>query len=93
MTANTELPGHFINRRGFINVDRRTNQRNPTFKFGVISCDPDRRILSVVKNISSTGALVELDNAVEIPDKLFGMLVGGTGHHGQGAGKTRCPNG
>jgi hypothetical protein len=70
MSANTELPGHFINRRGFINVDRRTKQRNPTFKFGVISCDPDRRILSVVKNISPTGALVELDNAVEIPDEF-----------------------
>ena len=70
MTANTELPGHFINRRGFINVDRRTKERNPTFKFGVISCEPDRRILSVVKNISPTGALVELDNAVEIPDEF-----------------------
>lgn len=70
MTANTGLPGHFINGRGFISVDRRTKQRNPTFKFGVISCDPDRRILSIVKNISPTGALVELDNAVEIPDEF-----------------------
>ena len=70
MTATTGLPGHFVNRRGFINVDRRSKQRNPTFKFGVISCDPDRRILSVVKNISPTGALVELDNAVEIPDEF-----------------------
>ncbi len=64
------MPGHFINRRGFIDVDRRTKQRNPTFKFGVICCDPDRRILSIVKNISPTGALVELDNAVEIPDEF-----------------------
>lgn len=70
MTTSTELPGHFINRRGFIDVDRRNKQRNPTFKFGVISCDPDRRILCVVKNISPTGALVELDNAVENPDEF-----------------------
>jgi hypothetical protein len=68
MSSTNELPGHFINRRGFVSVDRRANQRNPTFKFGVICCDPDRRILSVVKNISPTGALIEVDNALEIPD-------------------------
>jgi PilZ domain len=69
MTAN-ELTGHFINRRGFVTADRRTDQRNPAFKFGVIACDPDRRILSVVKNISSTGALIEVDNALEISDEF-----------------------
>jgi hypothetical protein len=69
MTA-TELPGHFLNRRGFLEADRRTKQRSPTFKFGIISCDPDRRILSVVKNISSTGAMIETDNTAEIPDEF-----------------------
>jgi PilZ domain-containing protein len=70
MTFSNELPGHFVNRRGFVETDRRTKQRNQTFKFGVITCEPDRRILSVVKNISPTGALLELDNALEIPDQF-----------------------
>jgi hypothetical protein len=70
MAATTELPGHFLNRRGFLNVDQRTKRRTPTFKFGIISCSPDRRILSVVKNISSTGAMIEVNNALEIPDEF-----------------------
>jgi PilZ domain-containing protein len=70
MTFSGELPGHFINRRGFVQADRRTKQRNPTFKFGIITCEPGRRILSVVKNISPTGALLELDNTLEIPDQF-----------------------
>ena len=68
--APTELPGHFVNRLGFLEADRRTKQRNPTFKIGVITCDPDRRLLSVVKNISPTGALLEVENALEIPDQF-----------------------
>jgi len=68
MTVSTGPPGHFLNRRGFVKADRRTKQRNPAFKFGVITCEPDRRILSIVKNISSTGALLEVENALEIPD-------------------------
>jgi hypothetical protein len=67
ISASTESPGHFLNRRGFVKVDRRTKQRNPTFKSGVISCDPDRRILSLVKNLSPTGATIEVDNTLEIP--------------------------
>src|SRR5262249_27764348 len=68
MTVNTGLPGHFVNRRGFVKVDRRAKQRNPAFKFGLITCEPDRRIMSIVKNISATGALLEVENALEIPD-------------------------
>jgi hypothetical protein len=68
--ATTELPGHFVNRHGFLEADRRAKQRNATFKLGVISCDPDRRILTVVKNISPTGALIEVENALEIPDQF-----------------------
>jgi hypothetical protein len=30
----------------------------------------DRRILGVVKNLSSAGALIEVDNALEIPDEF-----------------------
>jgi len=70
MPFGGELPGHFINRRGFAQADRRTKRRNQTFKFGTITCDPDRRILSVVKNISPTGALLEVDNTLEIPDQF-----------------------
>jgi PilZ domain-containing protein len=70
MTISNQLPGHFLNSRGFVEVDRRTKPRNDTFKIGIIACDPERRILSVVKNISSTGALLELDNALEIPDQF-----------------------
>ena len=69
--ASMELPGLFVNRRGFLEADRRAKQRNPTFKIGVISCDLDRRILSVVKNISPTGALIEVENALEIPDQFM----------------------
>jgi hypothetical protein len=66
MTAN-ELPGHFVNSSGFLRADQRSQPRKPTFKFGIITCGADRRILCVVKNISPTGALIEVGNAVEIP--------------------------
>jgi len=69
-TDPTELPGHFVNRSGLVRVDQGTKQRDPTFKFGIITCDPNRRILSVVKNISPTGALIEVDNPLEIPDQF-----------------------
>jgi hypothetical protein len=70
MTVGGELPGHFVNHRGFVRVDRRTKQRNQIFKFGIITCEPDRRILSVIKNMSPTGALLEVDNALEIPEQF-----------------------
>ena len=70
MTDASELPGHFVSRSGFLRADRRTKQRTRTFKFGIITYDPDRRILSVVKNISPTGALIEVDNSLEIPDEF-----------------------
>jgi hypothetical protein len=70
MTVSNQLPGHFLNSRGFVEVDRRHKQRSDTFKIGIIASDPERRILSVVKNISPTGALLELDNALEIPDQF-----------------------
>jgi len=70
MTVNSQLPGHFLNSRGFVEVDRRHKPRSETFKIGIIASDPERRILSVVKNISSTGALLELDNALEVPDQF-----------------------
>lgn len=70
MTASTELPGYFVNRSGFLQADRRGKHRKQTFKFGIITCSANRRILSVVKNISETGALVEVDNALEIPDEF-----------------------
>ncbi len=68
MTATTELPGHLLSRTGFQGADRRTKVRNRTFKFGIITCDLNRRILSVIKNISPTGALIEPDNTLEISD-------------------------
>jgi PilZ domain len=70
MTIETELPGHFVNRSGFIRLDGSTKQLNPIYKFGIITCDPYRRILSVVRNLSPTGALLEVDNDVEIPDQF-----------------------
>jgi PilZ domain-containing protein len=70
MTVNSQLRGHFLNSRGFVEVDRRHKPRSETFKIGIIASDPERRILSVVKNISSTGALLELDNALEVPDQF-----------------------
>jgi hypothetical protein len=70
MTATTELPGHFVNRSGFLQADQRSKHRKQTFKFGIITCGANRRILSVVKNISMTGALIEVDNALEIPDEF-----------------------
>ena len=70
MSGGSELPGHFVSRTGFIRVDQRAKQRDPTFKFAIITCGPNRRILSVVKNISPTGALIEVDNALEIPDEF-----------------------
>jgi hypothetical protein len=70
MTVSSQLPGHFLNSRGFVEVDRRTKPRSDTFKIAVIACDPERRVLSVVKNISPTGALLELDNALEVPDQF-----------------------
>jgi PilZ domain len=70
MTISGQLPGHFLNSRGFVEIDRRTKPRSDTFKIGVIVCDPEHRVLSVVKNISPTGALLELDNTLEIPDQF-----------------------
>jgi hypothetical protein len=70
MTASSELPGHFVNRSGFLQADQRSKPRKPTFKFGIITCGANRRILSVVKNFSATGALIEVDNALEIPDEF-----------------------
>jgi hypothetical protein len=70
MTVSNQLPGHFLNSRGFVEVDRRNKPRSDTFKIGIIACDTERRTLSVVKNISSTGALLELDNALEIPEQF-----------------------
>jgi hypothetical protein len=70
MTVSSQLPGHFLNSRGFVEADRRTKPRSDTFKIGIIVCGPERRVLSVVKNTSSTGALLELDNALEIPDQF-----------------------
>ena len=70
MTASTELPGYFVNRSGFLQADQRGKHRKQTFKFGIIICGANWRILSVVKNISETGALVEVDNAIEIPDEF-----------------------
>jgi PilZ domain-containing protein len=70
MTFSNQLPGHFLNNRGFVEADRRTKARSETFKIGTIAYDPDRRVLSVIKNISPTGALLELENAVEIPDEF-----------------------
>jgi hypothetical protein len=69
MTTNIELPGHFLNHSGFLRADQRTKQRNLTFKFGVITFGSDRR-LCVVKNISPTGAMIELENTTEIPDEF-----------------------
>jgi hypothetical protein len=70
MSASGDLPGGFVSRAGFVRVDQRAKQRAGTFKLGIITCDPNRRILSVVKNISPTGALIEVDNALEIPDQF-----------------------
>jgi hypothetical protein len=70
MTATNELPGHFINRSGFLQADQRSEDRKQTFQFGIITCGADRRILSVVKNISPNGALIEVENALEIPDEF-----------------------
>lgn len=70
MTVSFELPGRFVERRGFVRVDQQTKQLESAFRFGIITCDPSRRILSVVKNISPTGALIEVDNALEIPDQF-----------------------
>jgi hypothetical protein len=70
MNATTQIPGHFVSRSGFLRADRRAKQRSQTFKFGVITFDPDRRILCVVKNVSLIGALIETDNAAEIPDEF-----------------------
>jgi hypothetical protein len=69
MTTNIELPGHFLSRSGFLRADRRTKQRNQTFKFGMITFGSDRR-LCVVKNISPTGAMIELENTLEIPEEF-----------------------
>jgi hypothetical protein len=63
-------PPHFVNRSGFLQADQRSKHRKQTFKFGIITCGANRRILSVVKNISMTGALIEVDNALEIPDEF-----------------------
>lgn len=70
MTVSNELPGRFVSRRGFVGVDQQTKQPKPDFRFGIITCDPKRRILSVVKHISPTGALIEVDNALDIPDQF-----------------------
>jgi len=69
MTTNIALPGHFLSRSGFLTADRRTKKRNPTFKFGIITFGSDRR-LCVVKNISPTGVMIELENTLEIPDEF-----------------------
>ena len=70
MTASTELPGHFVDRSGFLRPDQRSEHRKQTFKFGIVTCGANRRILSVVTNISPTGALIEVENALEIPDEF-----------------------
>jgi hypothetical protein len=70
MTVSFELPGRFVERRGFVRVDHQTKQLESAFRFGIITCDPNRRILSVVKHISPTGALIEVDNAVDIPGQF-----------------------
>jgi hypothetical protein len=67
-TISAQLPGHFVSGAGFIRADQRTKQRSPTFKFGIINFGSDRRVLCVVKNVSSTGAMIELENTLELPD-------------------------
>jgi hypothetical protein len=41
---------------------------DPSFKFRIIRCDPT--LLSVVRNISPTGALLEVNDPLEIPDQF-----------------------
>jgi hypothetical protein len=59
-----------VNPSGGVGADQGANPRGPGFKLGIITCEPNRRILSVVKNISPSGALIEVDNAPEIPDQF-----------------------
>ncbi len=68
MSGNREIPGSFFGRSGFMSVDQETKQRDPSFKFGIITCDPD--LLSVVTNISPTGALLEVNDPLETPDQF-----------------------
>ena len=70
MTANTELPGHFVNRSGFLRSRSAKQAPQADIQIWDHLCGADRRILSVVKNISPTGALIEVDNALEIPDEF-----------------------
>jgi hypothetical protein len=76
MGISTEIPGYFLSGSGFLRADRRVNPRNQVFKFGVIQCGSDRRMLSVVKDISLTGARIEVENTLEIPDE-FTLTIDG----------------
>jgi hypothetical protein len=68
MSGNREIPGSFFGRSGFMSVDQETKQRDPSFKFGIITCDPN--LLSVVRNISPTGALLEVNDPSKLPTNL-----------------------
>jgi hypothetical protein len=75
MGISTEIPGYFLSGSGFLRVDRRVKPRSQVFKFGVIQCGSDRRILCVVKNISLTGAMIDVKNTLEIPDDFTLLLT------------------
>jgi hypothetical protein len=54
--------------------DHRAAQRNRTFKGGSISFDVAPSMDCIIRNLSETGACLELSNAVVVPDR-FTLLI------------------
>jgi hypothetical protein len=57
-------------------IENRVKTRGRIFTFGTIKCGSGRRVFSVVRNLSKIGAVLEVDNALRIPDE-FTLIVEG----------------
>jgi PilZ domain len=56
-------------------LERRAKLRRQLFKFGTIRYD-EHRIVGVVKNLSTNGALIEVRNGINVPSDFVLALEG-----------------
>ena len=65
-------------------VDSGVKTQNRIFRFGTIKCGSGSSVLSVVTNLSSTGATLEVKKAFRVPNEftliIEGYLFGRTCH-------------
>jgi hypothetical protein len=57
-------------------VDSEAKARDRIFRFGTIKCGTGPSVVSVVRNLSTTGATLELKRAFRVPNE-FTLIVEG----------------